>query len=732
LPKRRCYGTLCCNGQGIDSRCEEGGVEARGFGGQRAHVEMNAKQLEKHRNRLYSRMPLLGGWLRRSAAETLARDGSPGAVRALAEAVARSDDEQVRGIALDMIRRADGQPRIDAVCAAWAETRHPELTALLAEHGWTASAPADVRVLSALKLKRLELVTDGGADVVEPLVQASGDADQTIAGGARLALGQLKKVAAKEALCRLLIEREHPIVRDIAIAAGYVPGDEYQRAMFFFLTEQWERYEALDFDRRLLRTLYESAEIGLRQRVMEKLRKAGRVDLLTVVAGGDYRSRAAEMTPGEADFLLQMLAANGEWVKLWALAFELPFYRGTQIVKTLSQSGWRPEAGDERALFAELESLALAGAAASESRVPLAVLRAQARVPGRINEVAFSPVSPVIAIGTGQQKVGLWNFQHGEMETVLRGFDHSIGQVIFTPDGTLLCAERTSSYSACAIHGWRDGQEFRLGQHDASVTALEPAGRSLALTAGRDHSVILWDLDARSKVREVTFGDWARAARACPDRQQAVLLYRGVTLVSLPQLEVLATGGSGSMSRCVAFAPGGEALIVGKNNGAVVVCRHKGRRLSQERRTFANHSGQVQGVEVLPHSSDVVTAGSEGLVRFILWENRAVLGSVRVPGERLTALKISPDGAFMAVGSSDASMSLWDLRLAGLFTRPLAKASPVHLSLASAFAADASLEPSVQRALKFIESLLRHRFRYEIEIGEAPTIKAGEFDIEIE
>jgi len=46
---------------------------------------MNAKQLEKHQRRLYSRVPLIGGWLRRRAAETLARDGSPGAVQALAE-----------------------------------------------------------------------------------------------------------------------------------------------------------------------------------------------------------------------------------------------------------------------------------------------------------------------------------------------------------------------------------------------------------------------------------------------------------------------------------------------------------------------------------------------------------------------------------------------------------------------------------------------------------------------
>lgn len=31
-----------------------------------------------------------------------------------------------------------------------------------------------------------------------------------------------------------------------------------------------------------------------------------------------------------------------------------------------------------------------------------------------------------------------------------------------------------------------------------------------------------------------------------------------------------------------------------------------------------------------------------------------------------------------------------------------------------------------------IERVLRHRFRYNIEIDEVPTIRVGEFDIEIE
>jgi WD40 repeat protein len=204
-------------------------------------------------------------------------------------------------------------------------------------------------------------------------------------------------------------------------------------------------------------------------------------------------------------------------------------------------------------------------------------------------------------------------------------------------------------------------------------------------------------------------------------------------LVSLPQLEVLAERVTGrSMSNCVAFAPEGETLIVGKLSGKVVVYKRQGRRLRQEALPLARHGRRAQDVEVLPNSPVVITAGSDGLVQFTSWTDRAPISSVHIPGEQLTSLKISPDGAFMAVGDSDASMSLWDLRVMDLFLDPLAQALPAHLSLAQSLVKDADLATPIQHALKFAECILRHRFRYDIEIGEAPTIKAGEFDIEIE
>jgi WD40 repeat protein len=376
--------------------------------------------------------------------------------------------------------------------------------------------------------------------------------------------------------------------------------------------------------------------------------------------------------------------------------------------------------------------------------LPAAVQRARVRVTGRVNNVAFAPIRPVIAIGTGQRKLVLWNFQQAQREQVFDAFDHSIGRVAFTPGGTLVCAERTHSATACALHAWRDGQRYRLEQLGSAVTALAPIGDTQVLIAERDHTVSVWDVPAKRSEHQHRFDFWARAACVSADGQQGALLHDGGTLVALPQLQVLARTGWPwhGVARCAAFAPHGEALLVGKFSGEVVACQRSGHSLHADKDLLhadkdllITHQGQVQAVAVLSSRAVVITAGSEGRVQFTGWADCSPIGHVEVPGQRLTSLHISPDGAFMALGDSDASMSLWDLRaldIPPLLDLPLAYMVPMHLVAISALANYNALPSHVQHTLQFMECVLRHRFRYDVEIDELLTIRAGEFEIEIE
>ncbi len=66
-------------------------------------------------------------------------------------------------------------------------------------------------------------------------------------------------------------------------------------------------------------------------------------------------------------------------------------------------------------------------------------------------------------------------------------------------------------------------------------------------------------------MKEQRFDFWGRSACVSPDGKQAALLHDGVTLVTLPQLDVLASTSEGSwrgVSRCATFAPNGDCRQV--------------------------------------------------------------------------------------------------------------------------------------------------------------------------
>ncbi len=708
---------------------------------------MDARTLEKRRRELYNTIPLFGRSIRRRAVAALAADGSAEAVRELAQAAVQNRDATIRDLALESVSQVTQQPAINAVCDVWHETRHPTLDALLHAKQWVATAPPEVRVSSALHIGALDLLIHDAAGLMGLLLGACGDFEPQIAANARAALRSLTEQPAREALCDFVINEEHPVAREIALEMGYLPEEAPRRALFLFLTEQWERYDALDFDQRLLRAAYEAAAEGIRRRVREKLRLTGRADFLTIVVGHDYRARAAAMTPEELEFVLRMLQGQQAWDRVWALALEILPLWSARALGILRRAGWQPRDAADRAVFAQCAALAAEELALDEAvmpqHFPCALFQAQLRAPGRINDVAFSPTDSRLAVATGVRKLALWNYETAQTERVLSGFEHSVGQVIFTRSGQLVCAERTNvTTSATGVYGWGGDGLFKLGEHQGSIMALAALAGDLALSAGRDAAVVVWDVAARAERARRVMGEWPRAMCVSQRGDAAlVLLQREFYRLTAPALDPGAWGRLDSTPRSAAFLPGNDAALIGRNNGQVRL--YEIRRNQQWEQWIARadfmteHVQAAVGIEVLPERNYILTAGHEGEVRFFDLASRASLGQAVIPSGEVTALHVSPDGAFMAVGSADASFSLWDLRMpdvAALLRTPLAHITPSAVGVLDACAHNPKLSVEARRAVQFVAALARHRTRFDIELetGVTHTIMAGEFDIEIE
>jgi WD40 repeat protein len=672
--------------------------------------------------------------------------GKEEVARALIECCSDADIE-IASRAKYCLFNLQNSAAVQAICRQWVDTRQPLLEQAIIQAHYLPQNPLRVHLICALKLGRLDIVQKTNADGAVELLAACQDTDPTIRENAEKALLNLEQVDARERLCQLAIEQETSKAAEITLAAGYLPHETGQQALFLFLMRQWSRYDNLDFDQRLMRVIYETASPAVRQRIAREIQASGKTSYLTILAGLDYHSRITSYSSDEVQTLVDMLTSAREWQKLWDLAFELALPWSVKIVRTLTNTNWLPIQTEDQSILEKLKILANSEVALDDpallKMLPVAIERARLKTPGRINSAAFSPSQPILAIGTGNRHVVWWNYKQARVEQILRQFNHSIGRVAYTKAGTFLCAERSLRQDTCAVYTSQGAEIGLLGSHQGSVTALEPINETFALSSGRDSRTLLWDTSSRTLVAENKFDFWARSVCVSPDRQRAVLLHTHPSLVSLPDLKnqfISTTRADSSqiqisMARCATFSPDSKDVIAGQYNGQVVVYHDILADKLVHKSLASQHTGLVEGLVFLPGRNLLLSAGAEGQVQFRDWPDYSLAGSITCPGQRLTSLQISPDGAFMVTGSSEAELILWDLRvldIPSLLSQPLAQSKPDHLALINAFIESKQVPLELEWALDFLRILIQRRYRFDIEVDEIPNIQMGEFDILID
>jgi WD40 repeat protein len=695
--------------------------------------------LEKRQSQLNSRMPLIGRWVRRRAVAQLAKQaqvGSPDAARALAEAVARADDPGLGVAAAGALRGLTGSSCVDAVCEVWVGTRHEVLARLLDEAGWMARAPAQARVLTALKLGRLDAVADAGPAEVQWLLQACDDRDEAIARAAQQALRQLQDPAGRELLCRLAVEHGHPGALDAALAAGYAPLDPQQRAVFFFLTEQWERYETLDFDHSLLRAAYGTGNERQRRRIAERARQAGRVEWVDMAAGGRQGRRLAEMADAEWETALSVLSGREQWAELWRLAQEAPPKWSARVMHCLARAGWTPPAEGERPGFDEL-SRSAAGWEGDEIHLRVDALCQGTLSVGSIpvRHLAISPDGRVLVAGTWDGSIRILTFPEGKELESLEGHEGDIESLVISPDGMLVASgSRDSTIRLWQLGGGRELETLSGHPGPVRSLAISPDGRLLASGAQGDPAIRLWNLPGGWALDTLDSGSTGPHCLAItPDGKLLVAGGREgeLQLWALPERRLLhRLDGHTDTVTCARIPRDGRLLATGSLDRTLRLWNlPEGGALS----VLRGHADVITALAVTPDGRLLASGSKDGTVR--LWNLPEGQALRVVEGHRgwVTALAADPSGRNLVSAGSDSVVRLWSLDPLRLNLLPAAQTTLEHLAWAEAALADDDLPVAQRRGLEYAVALMRWRRRFDIAVEDAPArFEAGEFDIEIE
>ena len=592
-----------------------------------------------------------------SLANEILRDESLEVLQAFCEAVPRIQDAAIQAGVLEALQQVDDQPGIDIIWSVWARNRNQRLDDLLQGIGRQATSPEELRVLSALRMGRLEGIKAGDEKIVAPLLAACEDQYPLIAENAHHVLGNLQDPRAQDELCRWVIERDHSMAREIALQSGYTPLEPQRRALYFLLTDQWERYEALDFDASLLRAVYETGDDSLRSKIANLARQAGWSGYVQAVAGSRTSRRLEDLTEVEWEVVLAILGRRHRWDEIWQLAQTAPALWSARCLGYLREVGWRPPQTDDQNGYDRLCELA---ENCLRSGAPLEKLvRYQTTLEGHrrlITALTISPDGSLLASASADRTVRLWHLPDGQTVRTLDNHTNFVVSLGISPDGGILASGSADK----TVRLWRlpEGELVKtLAGHAGEVGALafSPVGDLLA--SGDTRTIRLWQLPD-GRLQKILEGHTSQVTALEINSGGGLLLSgdtdRNLHLWRLPDGDFVTT----LMDRVGGWVidPNGELLVSGSNYGRVRLWKLPNGEL------LKTLEGRCDGSQFAISPDGGLLAGSDrDIIRLWHLPEGKSFGPFEGHTRAITALAISPDGRLLASGSEDETLRLWQL-----------------------------------------------------------------------
>ncbi|MCJ1464442.1 hypothetical protein MMC07_003055 [Pseudocyphellaria aurata] len=278
-----------------------------------------------------------------------------------------------------------------------------------------------------------------------------------------------------------------------------------------------------------------------------------------------------------------------------------------------------------------------------------------------ISAVSFSPNGHLVASGSDDSTVRLWDVITGFCRSTLQGHFSGVSAVAFSPNGRLLASGSFDS----TVRLWdvtAESYQNTFEGHSSGVRAIAFSPDSQLIASASDDSTIrLWDT-VTSTCRNTLEGhsDWVRAIAFSPDGHSVASGSRDATL----RLWDVATGSCSSILKghssgiyAVAFSANGLLLASASGDSKV---RLWDVAMGSCRKILAGHSSVVRAVAFSPDGKVLASGSGDATAR--LWD--PVTGSCRSTllghSNWVRAVAFSPDGKVLASGSGDSTVWLWD------------------------------------------------------------------------
>ncbi len=290
-----------------------------------------------------------------------------------------------------------------------------------------------------------------------------------------------------------------------------------------------------------------------------------------------------------------------------------------------------------------------------------------------INSVAFSGDGKLIATGSDDTTIKLWDVASGLEIRTLVGHASRIRMVAFSPTTNLLAS--ASDGDQIKLWDVLTGEELWSTTDGGQSIAFSPDGKLLA--GGVGGKIRFWSAATHKLIQTLEHGPHASVSSLAFSPNGRLLAsgsYDGTIKIWVAgtgkEKCSMAVKGHSTMLKQVVFEPKGRSLFSISWDGIV---REWDFNQCKELRQFAKHKVHINWLAFNPTGKIIATASAPlpdspsemaaGVDQTIgLWDVRTGEGGTpleRDDGE-IKTVSFSPDGKFLAGAGSKRSMTLWD------------------------------------------------------------------------
>ncbi|MBD2169411.1 hypothetical protein H6G04_34175 [Calothrix membranacea FACHB-236] len=243
----------------------------------------------------------------------------------------------------------------------------------------------------------------------------------------------------------------------------------------------------------------------------------------------------------------------------------------------------------------------------------------------RIRSLAYSPDKNLIAVGSDDQLVRLWNTQTGEIIKTFQGYSNRIWTVAVSPvpQQDMICLASGSDDGDIRLWNAATGECYQtLSGHQGRVrhVSFSPDGKLLA-SASHDRTIKLWDVNT---------GECLKTWRGHTDWVWSVI-----------------------------FTQNHHTLISASDDHTVLLWDTS----TNQSQVLGNLETEwMWAIAAHPHAEIIATAGTNQTINFWDIHSRVCLTSLEGHTHRIRAITFNANGQLIASSSDDFTIRLWDVQ----------------------------------------------------------------------